>query len=114
MDPALAKLLWLVALMGVFIGIGLMLLRLDKSEAWSKAHVAQLFLNKHGGLDLAAVMLWINMAVDVLVIVFCLFKGNVPDRMDIIMAAFNATFAAPIIAKILKGATDSQPVKETP
>lgn len=103
MDPELAKLLWLVGLLGVCLCISIMLLRIDKNDAWKNANVAQLFLNKHGGLDLAAVMLWINMAFDMLVIIFCMFQGNVPERLDVMVGAFNLTFAAPICFKIFKG-----------
>jgi hypothetical protein len=110
MDPSLAKLLWLVGLIGVGIGVAGMLLRVDKSTEWSRAHIAQLVLNRHGGLDLAAVAFWFTLLFDVFVLVYCLFKGNVPDRFDILLGAFNLTFAAPIVAKIFKGSTGAPSV----
>lgn len=103
MEPALAKTLWLVGLLAVCMVMSMLLLRIDKNDAWKNANVAQLFLNKHGGLDLAAVMLWINMFFDMLVIIYCMFQGEVPERLDILMVGFNATFAAPIMIKIFKG-----------
>lgn len=115
MDPSLAKLLWLVLLIGVGIGVAVMLLRVDKSDAWSKAHIAQLVLNRHGGFDLAAVAFWFAFLVDIFVLVYCLLKGSVPDRFDILLAAFNATFAMPIVAKIFKGNAGGEPaVKVAP
>jgi hypothetical protein len=115
MDPSLAKILWLVCLVGLFGAIAIVLLRVDRSNEWRHAHIAQLVLNKHGGLDLAAVGFWGDMMFNVFVIVFCLFKGSVPERLDMMLGAFNLTFAAPIVTKIIKGSANGEPaVPEKP
>lgn len=100
----LNKLLLLFGAIGFFSGLAVMLLRLDKSDEWGKAHIAQLVLNRHGEFDIAAVGFWIGLLFSILVITYCLLKGKVPEGLGYLYMTFMATIEFPLLAKIVYNA----------
>lgn len=101
MNLELNKLLALVALIGFFIGLAVMLWRVDRNDAWRKAHIAQLVVNRHGELDIAAVAFWASFVFSIWALVYCLFKGRVPENWPGLFTTFELTCVAPLITKVI-------------
>lgn len=97
----LQKLLWLVGLIGFFIGLAVMLLKLDHSDAWKHAHIAQLVLNKDGGFDIAAVAFWAGFLFSIFVLVYCVLKNSVPSGLAALYGIFIGSVLFPLLAKIV-------------
>lgn len=98
----LTKLLWLVGLIGFGVGLVIMLLRVDRSDEWSKAHIAQLILNRYGEFDISAVAFWVGIGVSILAVVYSLFKP-VGNGFIAVFGIFSAQVQTPILFKVIFG-----------
>lgn len=105
----LYKLLFLFGLIGFFVGLGVMVMRVDRSEAWKKAHVAQLVVNRYGELDIAAVSYWIGLGSSVMFMVYATFKFQ-PKEAIAVFGIFVSQITVPLMLKLIfKGKAPEKP-----
>lgn len=112
-ETELTKLLWLVGMIGFGFGLVVMLMKVDRSEEWRRAHIAQLVLNRHGGLDIAAIAFWIGLGVSVLAVVYSLFN-KVTEGFIAVFGIFEAQVTTPLLFKVIFNKTpDAVPAVKT-
>lgn len=105
----LNKVLFLIGLIGFLVGLGTMVMRVDRSAAWRNAHLAQLVVNRQGELDIAAVSYWIGLGSSVLFMVFATFRYS-PKEAIAVFTIFTAQITVPLMLKIIfKGKAPERP-----
>lgn len=98
-DMDAAKLIWLAVLIGFFVGLAVMLLRVDRNDTWKHAHIAQLVLNRYGGLDPVLVAFWIGVGLSVLATVYSLLRPVGPMFVAV-FTIVTGNFTLPLLFKV--------------
>ncbi len=96
----ITKLLWLAVLIGFFAGLAVMLMRVDRSDEWKRAHIAQLVINRYGELDIAAVAFWGGIGVSALSVIYSLFRP-VGESFVAVYSVFTTQITVPLMLKLI-------------